>query len=239
MNAIFKISENGLKELQKATLKRTAAIFLPIAIIAILLNYYQNGEQSENLMVILLLIPIIGISGGIGVFIGMKRQKQAFESYTLTINNQEIIREQLNTPTIHLPFSDVQSIDENSKGFSIRSSSSAKDIILIPPQIDDIDKLREMLSRIQPIGGEVEKTFIEKNSNALTIISVGLIFATLASNNKLVVGICGVLVLLLMVYSFYEIQTNKNIDSKTKNTSWFILFVLISITAKIYVVLTS
>jgi len=236
---IFKINENGRKELQKTTLKRTFAVVIPLIITVILVNYYQRGGQSEDFILLLLVIPIIGTAAGIGIFIGMKRQKKAFESYTLTISDQEIIREQLNTPMISIPFADVKSIDRNAKGFSIRSLSSAKDIIQIPAQIDDIEQLGAILSQIQPIGDEVEKTFIEKQSNLFTILSVGLILATLVSNNKFVVGICGVLVLLLLGYSFYELQTSKNIDSKTKNISWVMLFTFISIAAKVYVVLAA
>lgn len=239
MNTIFTINENGRKALQKTTLKRTFVIVIPLIITVILINYYQRGGQSEDLILLLLLIPIIGSAMGIGVFIGMKRQKKAFESYTLTISDQEIIREQLNTPTISIPFADIKSIDRNAKGFTIRSSSSAKDIIQIPAQIDNIEELGVLLSQIQPIGGEVEKTLIEKHSNLFTILSTGLVLATLASNNKSVVSICGVLVLLLLGYSFYELQTSKNIDRKTKNTSWVILLVLISLAAKMYVVLAA
>lgn len=234
----FKITENGLKELQKANLKRTFAIALPLIIAVILLNYYQRGGQSEDLIALLLFIPIIGIAMGIGIFVGMKRYKKAFESYTLTISDQEIIREQLNTPTISIPFEAVKSIDKNSKGFSVRSTSSAKDIIWIPAQVENAEQLEELLSNIHPVGDEVEKTFVEKYSSLLTAISAGLVLATLASNNKFVVSICGTLVLLLLGYSFYELQTNKNIDSKTKNTSWIILLVLISIASKIYFKLT-
>lgn len=238
MKTVFKINKNGRKELQKAALKRTATLVLPLIIIVMLFNYYKGMEQSEDFTALLLTIPVIGIAMGVGIFIGMKRQRKAFESYTLTISNQEIIREQLNTPTISISFADVKSIDRNSKGFSVRSTSSAQDIIWIPVQVDNNEQLGEILSEIQPIGNAVEKTFVEKYSSLLVILSSGLFIGTFISNNKFVVSVCGGLTLLLLGYSFYELQTNKNIDSKTKNMSWIILFVLISIAANIYFKLT-
>lgn len=233
---VFKIKENGFNEFKKDLYKRTGIFSVFMLIVLILLSFQGGGR--EDLIVFLLMLPTVGIALGIGFFLGINRQKKIFESYTLTINDQEIIREQLNTPTISIPFADIKSIDKNSKGFSIRSMAS-KNIIKIPTQIDNMRQLEGILSEIQPIGDTVEKTFVEKNTNLISIVSLVSIMAVYISNNKLVVGICGVFVILLLGYSFYEFQTNKNIDSKTKNTSWIILLVLVSISAKIYAVLVS
>lgn len=233
---VFKIKENGFNEVKKEILKRVGISAIFILIVVILFSFRGGGR--EDLIVFLFMIPTVGISIAIGFFISINRQKKIFESYTLTISDQEIIREQLNTPAISIPFANVKSIDKNSKGFSIRSTVS-KDIIKIPIQIDNKAQLEEILSDIQPVGDTVEKTFVEKNTNLISIVSLIPIIALYISNNKLIVGTCGIFVLLLLGYSFYELQTNKNVDSKTKNTSWIILLVLISIAAKVYVVLAA
>lgn len=233
---VFKIKENGFNEVKKDIFKRIG-IFSILALIMVILLSFRGGGR-EDLIVFLMMLPIMGIALGVGFFLGFNKQKKIFESYTLTISDQEIIREQLNTPTISIPFANVKSIDKDSKGFSIRSTAS-KDIIKIPIQIDNKAQLEEILSEIQPVGDTVEKTFVEKNTNLISIVSLIPIIALYISNNKLVVGTCGIFVLLLLGYSFYELQTNKNVDSKTKNTSWIMLLVLISIAAKVYLVLAA
>lgn len=230
---IFKNKENAFDEVKKDLFKRIA--IYSILILIVMTSRTFRGGGREDLIVLLVALPIVGIVLGLSFFIVIKRQKEIFESYTLTISDQEIIREQLNTPTISIPFASVKSIDKDSKGFFVRSN--IKDIIRIPLSIDRIELLEKILSQVQPIGNTVKKTFIEKNSNLFAVLSLSLLMPVYVSNNKLLVGVCGVFVLLLLGYSFYETQTNKNIDNKTKNMSWIILLVLISIAAKIYAVL--
>ena len=47
--------------------------------------------------------------------------------------------------------------------------------------------------------------------------------------NKIISGICGTVLLIILAFSFIEIQKSKNIDNKTKKGSWWLVLVVVSI----------
>ncbi len=58
--------------------------------------------------------------------------------------------------------------------------------------------------------------------------------AVYISKDKIVVGVSGTILLLVLGYSFYEVQISKNIDSKTKRSMWWLIPVTISIITIVY-----
>ena len=59
-----------------------------------------------------------------------------------------------------------------------------------------------------------------------------------ALNNKIIVGIAGVTLVVLMTWSFIKIRRSKNVDIKTKKSMWWILIVLASVIAVMFFKLT-
>ena len=167
--------------------------------------------------------------------IGIKRQKEIFGSYTLTIDNYKILREQLYTPTISILKSEIKEIINNSnQSFTIKSNANT-DIIIVFSQIDEYDKLEKLLSEIKQITILNKKPIIERLLIPIVIIYLGIFAAFLLSNNKIIAGVCGTTLLIFTIYSFFEMKSNKNYDNKTKTGSWTTIFVLIVIIVNMYV----
>ncbi|MES1181196.1 MAG: hypothetical protein ABUL44_00220, partial [Flavobacterium sp.] len=101
-------------------------------------------------------------------------------------------------------------------------------------QLENIEKLEQRLSKIKEITSD-NGSFLKKKNGIIAIIAVLVLFATvIIATNKIIVCISGVILLIMMGYSLYKIQTNKSIDKKTKEGSWFILIVAASIVYSIY-----
>lgn len=62
--------------------------------------------------------------------------------------------------------------------------------------------------------------------------------AVYISKNKIIVSVSGTILLLVLGYSFFEIQRSKNIDSKTKKGMWRLILVTVSFIGVMYYKLT-
>jgi hypothetical protein len=231
MNNEFQIKENGFAEIKKAILIKTIPILMLAGGTAIAISYFNSSRQSSDVNVLPFMIPILLIVIVNGIFKGLRRQKELFESYKLIVNEDEIVREQKNTLTISIPHNEIQSITKNSKGILTIVGNSKTEIIGVPTQIDNSERLEQLLSQIHLITNSDKQSFSQKYNVLVTLLTIGLMASVYLSTNKLIVGITGTLLLLILSYSFYEIRTNKNVDNKTKKITWWLILVLISIIA--------
>src|SRR6185503_14947178 len=95
----FKIRAGGFNEIRKLMLVKT----IPLSVIAVAVGLgISQNNQNDSVNVLPYVIPFALLSLGIGLYRGVNRQKKLFESYTLSISDDSIIREQTNTPTIKI-----------------------------------------------------------------------------------------------------------------------------------------
>ncbi len=238
MNEEFQIRENGFNEIKKGIIIKT----IPIAILAagtgLVISHFNTNGQASDINVFPFVIPIIIGALAFGLFKGINRQKGLFESYRLIINENEIIREQNNTPTISISHNEIKSIIRTPKGILTIVGNSNTDIIEVPSQINNPEKLTQILSTIKPIVDSEEKLPIEKYKGLLILLMLGLMATVYISKNKLVIGITGTILILFLGYAFYEVRRNKNIDKKTKIGMWWLILVLLSVIGNMYFKLT-
>ena len=62
--------------------------------------------------------------------------------------------------------------------------------------------------------------------------------AVYISKDKIIVGVSETILLLVLGYSFFEIQRSKNIDSKTQKGMWWLILVTVSFIGVMYYKLT-
>jgi len=229
----FKIRQNGFNEIRRGMLIKTVPILLLAAIVGIAISHFNSSGQESEVNIYPFLIPIILLALGFGIYQGIKRQKEIFESYRLIFDNNSITREQCNTQTISISITDISEIRKNSNGSLIIKVNSTVDVIGIPSQIENIEKLEQLLSEIKCISNKDKKTFIKKHirlfSILLPIITLGLMAVIYLREDKIIVGISGTLLLVIFAFSFFEIHKSKNIDNKTKRSSWWLILVATSI----------
>ena len=228
---VFKISQDGFKEIKKQMLIRTLPVMLIAVTVGIAISFINSKDNSAEVNVLPIVIPIMAAAVGFGLYRGVNRQKSLFESYTLTITNNLVTREQLNTPTISIYFNEVKEIAKHKNdSFTIKGKETV-DLIVIPAQIDDYLQLETALQQIQPIVVKDKVSFMEKYQSLTGLLTVGLMLCVYTVNNKIIVTLTGSTLVALMVWSFIKIRSSKNVDSKTKRSVWWVALVLASVIA--------
>jgi len=226
---VFKIRQDGFKEIKKQSLIRTIPIMLIVVAAGIVIGPINSKDKAAEINVLPIFIPVVVAALGFGLYRGISRQKSIFESYTLTITNNLVTREQLNTPVISIYFNDIKEIVKNKNGsFTIKGLNSA-DLIGIPAQIDDYSQLETALQQIQPVIIRDKVSLLQKYQSLTGWVTIGLMLCVYTVNNKIIVGLTGTALVALMSWSFMNIRSSKNIDNKTKRNLWWVLLVIASV----------
>ena len=226
----FKIRKDGFKEIKKEALIYIIPIMLIAAFGGIAISYFIISEQQSGVNTFPFTILLVLVLIGFGISRGIGRQKDIYESYKLTIDNNSITREQNNTQTITISITDISKIRKNSNGSFIIQGDSAINVIIVPAQIENYEKLEQLLSEIKGISCKSRKTYLQMLLLGLfTTLIVGLIVVTYVVKDKIIVGICGTILLIIMGYSIFVNQRNKNIDNKTKKGMWASILVMAGI----------
>ncbi|MFY7826890.1 MAG: hypothetical protein ACOVQ4_07185 [Flectobacillus sp.] len=234
----FKIRQDGFKEIRNMMLLKATPISLIAAFGGLLLSHFNTNEQQSNVNVFPYVIPMILGALAFGLYRSINRQKEIFESYRLRIDDNGITREQLNTPTITIKSAEVSEIIKNSNGSFTIKGKSFVDIIGVPSQIDNYEKLEKALANIKQISTKNSEPYLQKFRGILSILLIGLMALVYISKDKIIVGISGTVLLAMLGYSVYEVQKSKNIDSKTKKGMWWLIFVIASLIVGMYYKLT-
>ncbi|MFY0602069.1 MAG: hypothetical protein JXR03_20510 [Cyclobacteriaceae bacterium] len=230
----FKIKENGFNEIRKKMILRVIPIALIAGLGGLAISHFNTGGQSSGISSLLIGLPVILGAMAFGLVKGIKRQKNIFNSYTLIINETEIIRQQNLTPDIIIPIREIKEIIKNKEGaFAIKRENSS-DAIGIPIQIEKIEELEIRLSSLKEITESDKKSLIQKFPWALPLATVGLMMIVYISTNKLHVGLSGATLTIGLTYSLIIGQKSKHVDRKTKRGMWLTLLILCSVIAITY-----
>lgn len=211
---------------------------VPLLLIAVtaglVINYTNSKDKAVAQNTLPVTIPLAVIAVGFGVYYALNRQVSLWQSYVLTITDSLITREQKHTPTITILQADISEIIKKPNGSFMVKGGSARNTIIIPPQIDEYQKLEEILSKTNPISTKSKESFLEKWGHLLSIPITGLMLAVFISKDKIVVGISGVIFLLIFGYALLEIQKSNDLDSQTKKGLWVSLILVIAIIVVMY-----
>jgi hypothetical protein len=239
MNKTFQIKTNAFKETKKQLIIKSLLLLLISMCFGFSIIYFNSNDKEDIITILPFIIPIFVFAGAFGILKGLKRQKILLESYKLILSENNVIREQENTPTINIQFMDIKSIIKDKKeNFTIKGKTTIE-TILIPAQIDNYENLEIILNQIKPIEEISQPTFDEKYRIPTLILTLSCMATVYISFNKILVGICGLILSSLLIRSFFQIKKNKNIDIKTKRIGYYSLVVLVSIVAVTIMKVTS
>ena len=147
----FKIKADGFKDIKKQMLVRAIPISLIAVAVGLGISFSSSGNQGDDINVLPIVIPIALIALAIGIFRGANRQKQWFNSYCLIISESGITREQRNTPTISISYTDINEITKSSNGSFIIKGRNSGDVIFVPVQMENYEHLEETLNQIREV----------------------------------------------------------------------------------------
>ncbi len=236
----FKFSEKGKKDATKKLFQRIILMNILFLIGGVWINFFTHKGLDEGLdlpfFAIFALTIIFALS--LGTYIGYKRLKSILNSYTLTITDTEIIREQKDTPTIRHLKSEITEITQYTNGSIGLKAHNSKDLIGIPTQIENAERLESLLNQIKPIKVLESKTWLERLQMPIVILSMVLLGWFFVSKNIWVVEILGVIITGFLIYSMVVSYKNKMLDNKTRRMMYIVILPLISIIGKMYLFAT-
>ena len=234
MTEQFKMRPDGFNEVRKLILIKAIPVSLLAAFGGLAISHFNTNSQHSDVNVYPFLIPMVLGSLAFGFYLAITRQKKIYESYRLTLDHNGITREQYNTPIITILKNEITEIVKNSdRSFTIKGNSKLNQIG-VPSQVDDYEKLEQLLGDIKPITTKTREPFFQKFSALISILVVGLMAAVYISKDKIIVGVSGSVLLVVLVYSFITGQRSKNIDNRTKKMLWVVILVAVSIIGIMY-----
>lgn len=213
-------------------------IFLLVAGIALSISLINADKKSLDLFPL-----IIGLVVG-SVFLTfslrriIKRQQVQFESYSLTVADHVIGREIANTPTILIYTNDIREIIKRRNGSFVIVGKKAGEMIFIPQQIEDYEELETRLNNLKPLNTSSSVRAIQWLQIGMPLVGLGLMVATFYSFNKIIVGVCGSLLIGLLLWGFVALQKSKHLDDRTKRTKWWMLFLTVVVIAVMFMKLS-
>ena len=130
---VFKVRDGHFVEVRRAMLMRG----IPIALLAVcgglaivILNDNARAERMGSILPVV--IPIILGAIGLGLYIGIKRQKEVLESYRLILEEDVIVRQMAHTPELRIMHTDVRTIVRAANGALVIRGTSALNPIVNP-----------------------------------------------------------------------------------------------------------
>jgi hypothetical protein len=103
----FKIRPDSFNEIRKKLILKIVPLMLLAAAGGLVIS---SANQPAGPNIYPFLIPFLALALFAAVYHGINRQKALHDSYIFIFEDNFVKREQLNTPTIAIPFSDVVSI---------------------------------------------------------------------------------------------------------------------------------
>jgi hypothetical protein len=234
----FRTRAGSFSEVRKKMLPLMIGLYTGMFLLVIVLPAISGGpEQRWSLVLITLLIFSIVI--GFATWSALKRQRRSFESFTLTIDDEKVVREQYNTPTITIYKRDVVRIIRNHNGSFTIVGDNELNAIGIPEQIENYEQLKDNLEQIRRIDIKMSKSLAEKLFVPISLVVALLIATTGITDNANLNVVCSFLIIVIMTSGMVVILVSKNIDKRTKRWSWIFLITIISYLVNIFSLLSN
>jgi len=214
----FEIRNDCIKEVRISILKKVIVGSL------IVLGVFSYKYFKDPNIYVLLLATTTMVGAIIwGYNKAVERQMILYESFILTIDSKSIKREQYDTPDIVIKTSDISRIIKNRDGSYSINGNLPGTRIEVPAQIEDFERLENVLSGIMQIS---KKTGIQFE-DLLIILYLCSFVMVFISNDKIIIAVCAAIVVIGWSYSVFKNQQNQNIDSKSKSNWWIgIIFII-------------
>lgn len=230
----FTTQKEKFASVSKDMLTRLIPIYLFVILIVGLIPVFKSGTMDLAGIISISFLFVIMV---INTFRSIGRQRKIFESYTLTFENELITRRQDNTPVLSIAYTDIEKIVKSSKGmFIIKGKTS--DVILVPQYIQEYEQLEALLQSIHQVDVRTKAPLLSKVIFVFPLLTIGLLAGVLAASNKIIVAVCGTLILALLTYGFIIIQKSRNVDYRVKRGRWFMLVIAASVIIVMYDKLT-
>jgi len=236
----FKLDPAGFAEIRKQIIIRVILLMLLVIPVAIYIAFFANPQESDTesegvlFYTLLFTLPIFLLVTVFSIRTAIKRQKDVWDTYELSIDGDKISRTQSSLDPIIIKKNEITQIVKTKRGDIAIKTDDPYKLIAIPAAVLGRNDLIQSLSGFEEIENQTGKANLH-----VPLFSVGtlVLFASVfISNHKVIVGICGTLLTAFLIWSFVSIQKSNHVDNKTKMGSYFLFFVLFSMIGRMAIV---
>ncbi|MBL7871165.1 MAG: hypothetical protein JNM78_06105 [Cyclobacteriaceae bacterium] len=213
-------------------IKRMLYLFIIVILVVFIVPFFFNGDAGNSsitgtstLFTIILMIGVLTFS----LLNALKKQKAMLASYKLIISEDSISREMLHTPTITILIKDVQEIIKSKNGALTILGDSKMNAIGVSPAIERKEELETLLSGIKSLTIKTSTSLWQTFQLPIALVGVVLMFTSFYSENLYISSFSGITFLVFMTYSMLILRKSKNVDSKTKRLSYFMIIPMLSV----------
>ncbi|MEO6358816.1 MAG: hypothetical protein ABIU77_05945 [Ferruginibacter sp.] len=225
----FTIRENGFDAIKKKVLVRTLVVMIAAMTVGLTISTLNAKHEKDDVNILPYFIPVMVVFIAYRMYSGTKKLKTSFESFTLNIADNVITREQNNLNPLSISSIEIKEIIKNTDGTIVIKGLTASDMICIPAQIDDPTGLEVLLNSLHPVTVKTKDNLLRKYGFLLSFVVMALMLGVYAATNKIIVVVCGTLLTGFLGWSIYNLQQNKNVDTKVKRGVWWMAIVLLSV----------
>ena len=229
----FQLRSEDFKANSKKLLNRKLVIFGSILITFPVIIIANTGFEVISIAGIGIATLWMICLGFISYRLTLKKEKKQWASFTLILEDGELLRQIDDIPDFRLALSDVVKVEETSKGDLIFKTADKLNSLGIPGQLTN---KRELLEILKNHGFEIVPNQINYERKAIlsTVLLLASYAATFSNGPLWLVVPAGLASVGFMLYSFVHIQRNDSIPPKLKRGSYGFLFMILVILGRIW-----
>jgi hypothetical protein len=229
MSAIYSLRPEGYRELYNQSLIRSVmtALVLMVIVGIVLVGNRSEGSRADSYVWILFLLI-----GGYTAYISyrnLKRQKEAWNSFRLIIDESKILRQHIGLPDLSIPQPDITQIIEMPNGDLLIKTARKEIYLAVPRWIELPEEVRERLSAFHPFEPQGQLAFWQQYPWVVTIAMLAVFFTHLFSSTPWLVVATGLPSLAIMVWSTYHMWKSPHILKRVKWVVFIMPLIILSI----------
>jgi len=211
-------------------IRKRFRIIVPLLLLIILIGFGANLYTAKGVeMGYMAVFPLLFMAFvGFSLYRSTRKQMQQVLSYSLTLSENEITREQDNTPTLTINFMEVKEIIKNKRGGFLIKGRTGTDIIHVPYLIDNAGELEQRLQSFAPIATTGSTATLETYQGLIYLLGLAGFITSITVTNTLLAVLAGAVAIAVLVWLFIIVRQSKNANVSTRRRSWaYLLFALL------------
>ncbi len=201
--------------------------------------HYWIGTQEQIIQIILVLIPVYLLIIIFSFLNATRQQKRIWSSYRLIIDQSSIKRVQKSLGDATIKNEEISWIIETPKvGIYLIAIYPSRQII-IPFTLENYSELRLELEKRHPIetASKARSKWTPILPTLVGLLSLAAFSIIFLVTNPMIVAVVGILDIVGLIAAMVSIQRNMNISIQLKRTSWFVVFPLVAIAIRVFLVI--
>jgi hypothetical protein len=180
-------------------------------------------ESSGDVARLVAVFVIAGVAVCVGLWSGMRRQRQMWRTLRFDVTDDSVTRRHLNTAGLTINRGDVRSMTRTAHGLAVRGRSMDA-LIFIPSSVESFEQVMATLGGWGAIKEDAGRPLFRIAWLFLYCLApLGLFLIVLRSNNPRLVIPAGCVVIAVLAACLVLIQRNRQLDQRARLMSWLIV----------------